>query len=47
MLGLPDKTPDFDYGLKNEADTLEKETKNEDLSQQKQQKPSTSKQQVH
>ena len=25
MLGLPDKTPDYDYGLKTETEAAEKE----------------------
>ena len=48
MLGLPEKIPEFDYGLKNEvSESSEKDIKIEEAtSQQKQPKPSTSKQQV-
>ena len=48
MLGLPEKIPEFDYGLKNEiSESSEKDMKIEEAtSQQKQPKPSTSKQQV-
>ena len=47
MLGLPEKIPEFDYGLKNEvSESSEKDIKIEESTQQKQPKPSTSKQQV-
>jgi hypothetical protein len=47
MLGLPEKMPEFDYGLKNEvSESSEKDIKIEESTQQKQPQPSTSKQQV-